>query len=139
MGSGQTLPVPPTGARPVSRSLASIRSAFLANDVNRLAGHFPSRQPVLVRMPPLEGGGVLGPGPMRAFLSRLMAGRTTVQFDVPPVDPGGAGDIRLHVKVRWSYRESGSATLQVESLHLSLRYAPEDAEWLIVEMTTASR
>jgi len=76
---------------------------------------------------------------MKAFLSRMIAGRSTVGFDVPPVEPGGAGDIRIHVKVRWSYRESSSATLQVESLHLLLRYAPEDAEWLIVEMTTANQ
>ncbi len=45
----------------------------------------------------------------------------------------------MHVKVRWTYRETGSATLQVESLYLALRYAPEDAEWQIVEMRTASR
>ena len=123
----------------VSHSLTAIRSAFLANDVDRLSTRFPSRQAVLVRMPPLERGARLGPGPMRAFLSRLVTGRPTVAFEVPPVEPAGAGDLRLHIKVRWSYRESGSATLQVESLHLSLSYAPEDAEWLIVEMTTASR
>jgi hypothetical protein len=139
-------PRPPEAGRGVSESLTAIRAAFLANDVERLSPHFPSRQAVLIRMAPLERGARLGPGPMRAFLSCLVSGRTTVGFEIPPVDPTGSGDVRLHVKVRWSYlvpmkssRESGSATLQVESLHLSLRYAPEDAEWLIVEMTTAGR
>ena len=131
--------LPAAAPRPASHSLEGIRSAFLANDPVRLAPHFPARQPVLVQVPPLERGGVLGPGPMKAFLSRLVAGRATTAFEVPDVNPDASPDIRMHVKVRWTYRETGSATLQVESLYLALRYAPEDAEWQIVEMRTASR
>jgi len=123
----------------LARSMDSIRSAFLANDAAQLARLFPTRKSVLVQMAPLERGGVLGPGPLKAFLSRLVAGRSTVAFEVPATEHGAARDVRTHVKVRWTYRETGSATLQVESLYLALRYAPEDAEWQIVEMKTASR
>jgi hypothetical protein len=119
--------------------LASIRSAVLASDARGLLRCFEGGRPIFIRLPPLERGGFLGPGPLDAFLRRLMAERATVAFEVPdvPAVTGGAG--QAFVKAVWTYRTSASGTLQVDHVHLVLSRASERARWLIVELKASSR
>jgi hypothetical protein len=128
------------GADPgrLAANLASIKEGFVQNDSAALARRFANPGPVFVRIPPLEHGGFLGPGSLKAFLSRLVRDRRTVAFEMAsvPSDSSSAGPV--YAKATWTFRSAGSATLQVESLYFALRYAPEIAEWQIVELKTAS-
>jgi hypothetical protein len=127
------------GADPdrLTHSLQAIRNGFLHNDGPALARVFASPGPVFVRAPPLERGGFLGPGSLKAFLSRLLAGRRTVAFDLAPLPTDSNVAAAVYAKGTWTYRSDASATLQVEALYFALRYAPEIAEWRIVELKTA--
>jgi hypothetical protein len=58
--------------------------------------------------------------------------------------PGASADANeepasVFIRVKWTHRPAASDTLQVEYLHLALRYAAEDSEWQIVEMRTSMR
>jgi hypothetical protein len=119
--------------------LASIRSAVLASDARGLLRCFEGGRPIFIRLPPLERGGFLGPGPLDAFLRRLLAERATVAFEVAdvPAVPRDAG--QAFVKAVWTYRTSASSTLQVDHVHLVLSRASERARWLIVELKASSR
>jgi hypothetical protein len=122
-------------------TLTAIQTAFLANDATRLARLFPRRGPVFVSVPPIESGTFLAPGPLKAFLDRLVRERVSVAFELPAQMPevtdGQAAS--TFVKVKWTHRPAASATLHVDYLHLALRYVTEDAEWQIVEIKTAQR
>jgi hypothetical protein len=122
-------------------TLTAIQAAFLANDATLLARLFPRRGPVFVSVPPIEAGTFLAPGPLKAFLDRLVRERVSVAFElpvqVPEVTDGQSAS--TFVKVKWTHRPAASATLQVDYLHLALRYAAEDAEWQIVEIKTSQR
>jgi hypothetical protein len=126
-------------------ALSGVREAFLSNDATRLARLFSRRAPVVISVPPIADG-CLAPGPMRAFLDRLVRDRVSMAFELPthlpPSGPGaGSSDepAFAFIRVRWTHRPAASATLQVEYLHLALRYAAEDSEWQIVEMRTSMR
>jgi hypothetical protein len=119
--------------------LQTIRSAILAGDAPGLLRCFEDTQPVFVRMSPLDRGAFLGPGPLDAFLRRLLAERVSVSFEVPDVAEPSGESSRAFVKSVWSYRTSASSTLQVDHVHLVLSRAPEHARWLIVEMKTSGR
>lgn len=121
-------------------ALDAIQSAFLSNDAVRLSRLFGRRGPVFVSIPPLESGTFLSPGPLKAFLDRLVRERVSVSFELPARVPEVGGDrASTFVKVKWTHRPPASATLQVDYLHLALRYATEDAEWQIVEIKTSPR
>ncbi len=122
-------------------ALTGIRAAFLSNDPDRLARVFPRRGPVYVCVPPLESGGFLPPGPLKAFLDRLVRDRVSTGFELPVQTPSPADEhtASAFVKVKWTHRPAASDTLQVDYLHLALRYAAEDAEWQIVEIRTSLR
>ncbi|HEY8551382.1 MAG TPA: hypothetical protein VIL35_15605 [Vicinamibacterales bacterium] len=137
----RTLPAQPQRSpeAALAPSLDAIRSAFLANDAGRLLRCFPDRHPVLVYLPPLERGRFLGPGPLRALLGRVVSERRTVALELIDGVPDPRGDPQVRVKARWSYRTADSDTLHIDVLHLALRFAPEDREWLIVELKTATR
>lgn len=129
------------GAATLPSALTGIQSAFLSNDASRLAQWFPRRGPVYVSVPPLETGTFLAPGPLKAFLDRLVRERVCVSLDLPTVLP----DVEerqtgsTFVKVKWTHRPPASGTLQVDYLHLALRYAQDDGEWRIVEIKTSLR
>jgi hypothetical protein len=122
-------------------ALTAIQAAFLSNDASRLARWFPRRGPVFVSVPPLESGTFLAPGPLKAFLDRLVRERVSVSLELPAVLP----DVEerqtgsTFVKVKWTHRPPASDTLQVDYLHLALRYAADDGEWRIVEIKTSLR
>jgi hypothetical protein len=122
-------------------ALNAIQAAFLSNDASRLSRFFPRRSPVYVSVPPLETGTFLAPGPLKAFLDRLVRERLSVAFELPVHVPDVAEGqtASTFVKVKWTHRPPASATLQVDYLHLALRYAAEDAEWQIVEIKTSLR
>jgi hypothetical protein len=124
-------------------ALNGVRSAFLSNDATRMARVFPRRAPVVVSVPPIADG-FLAPGPMRAFLDRLVRDRVSLAFELPGRVPPGSSEANeetasVFIRVKWTHRPAASATLQVEYLHLALRYAAEDSEWQIVEMRTSMR
>jgi hypothetical protein len=126
-------------------ALKGVQAAFLSNDATRLSRLFSRRGPVIVSVPPIADG-CLAPGPLRAFLDRLVRDRVSLAFELPShLPPSGVVDgasdtpAAAFIRVRWTHRPAASATLQVEYLHLALRYAAEDAEWQIVEMRTAMR
>lgn len=122
--------------------LTALRAAFLSNDAARLARFFPQQGPVYVSVPPLQDGGFLSPGPLKAFLDRLVRERVSVGFELPASPPAPSTDrdaASAFVKVKWTHRPAASATLQVDYLHLALRYTAEDAEWQIVEIKTSIR
>jgi hypothetical protein len=142
MGPRPSSAVPvPAAAASLPTALLTIQSAFLSNDAARLVRLFPRRGPVFVSLPSLQVGGFLAPGPLKAFLDRLVRERVSVAFDLPAAVP----DLResqtasTFVKVKWTHRPAGSSTLHVDYLHLVLQYAIEDAEWQIVEITTSLR
>jgi hypothetical protein len=56
---------------------------------------------------------------------------------MPEVDERQTGS--TFVKVKWTHRPPASGTLQVDYLHLALRFAQDDAEWRIVEIKTSLR
>jgi hypothetical protein len=122
-------------------ALTGIQAAFLSNDASRLARWFPRRGPVYVSVPPLESGTFLAPGPLKAFLDRLVSERVCVALELPAVLPyveeRQTGS--TFVKVKWTHRPPASGTLQVDYLHLALRYAQDDGEWRIVEIKTSLR
>lgn len=122
-------------------ALTGIQAAFLSNDASRLQQWFPRRGPVYVSVPPLETGTFLAPGPLKAFLDRLVRERVCVSLDLPAVLPyveeRQTGS--TFVKVKWTHRPPASGTLQVDYLHLALRYAQDDGEWRIVEIKTSLR
>ena len=122
-------------------ALGAIQAAFLSNDASRLARWFPRRGPVFVSVPPLESGTLLGPGPLKAFLDRLVRERVSVSLELPTVLPDAEERqaASTFVKVKWTHRPPASATLQVDYLHLALRYAVDDDEWRIVEIKTSLR
>lgn len=122
-------------------SLTGIQAAFLSNDASRLARWFPRRGPVYVSVPPLESGTFLAPGPLKAFLDRLVRERVCVSLDLPTVlpDTEERQTGSTFVKVKWTHRPPASGTLQVDYLHLALRYAQDDGEWRIVEIKTSLR
>jgi hypothetical protein len=130
-----------TAAATLPSALSGIQSAFLSNDASRLARWFPRRGPVYVSVPPLETGTFLAPGPLKAFLDRLVRERVCVALELPAVLP----DVEerqtgsTFVKVKWTHRPPASGTLQVDYLHLALRYAQDDGEWRIVEIKTSLR
>ncbi len=122
-------------------ALLRVQAAFLSNDAARMARLFSRRAPVLVSVPPIADG-CLAPGPLRAFLDRLVRDRVSTGFELPArLPPGWSGEepASAFVKVKWTHRPAASDTLQVEYLHLALRYAAEDSEWQIVEMRTSMR
>jgi hypothetical protein len=119
--------------------IGDIRSAVLSSDVRGLLRCFEGGRPIFVRIPPLERGAFLGPGPLDAFLRRLLADRATVSFDVPDVPDVPADASQAFVKAVWTYRSSASSTLQIDHVHLVLSRAPERARWLIVELKATSR
>jgi hypothetical protein len=127
-------------------ALSGVRAAFLSNNAARMARLFSRRAPVVVSVPPIADG-CLAPGPMRAFLDRLVRERVSLAFELPPHSPppSGLADFSseepapVFIRVKWTHRPAASATLQVEYLHLALRYAAEDSEWQIVEMRTTMR
>jgi hypothetical protein len=131
----------PPPAATLPSALTGIQAAFLSNDASRLAQWFPRRGPVYVSVPPLESGTFLAPGPLKAFLDRLVRERVCVGLDLPTVLP----DVEerqtgsTFVKVKWTHRPPASGTLQVDYLHLALRYAQDDGEWRIVEIKTSLR
>jgi hypothetical protein len=129
------------GATTLPSALSAIQAAFLSNDASRLARCFPRRGPVYVSVPPLESGTFLAPGPLKAFLDRLVRERVSVSLDLPSVMP--EVDERqtgsTFVKVKWTHRPPASGTLQVDYLHLALRFAQDDGEWRIVEIKTSLR
>jgi hypothetical protein len=129
------------GAATLPSALTGIQSAFLSNDATQLARWFPRRGPVYVSVPPLESGTFLAPGPLKAFLDRLVRERVCVSLDLPAVLPTveerQTGS--TFVKVKWTHRPPASGTLQVDYLHLALRYAQDDGEWRIVEIKTSIR
>jgi hypothetical protein len=122
-------------------ALTGIQAAFLSNDASRLARWFPRRGPVYVSVPPLESGTFLAPGPLKAFLDRLVSERVCVALELPTVLPyveeRQTGS--TFVKVKWTHRPPASGTLQVDYLHLALRYAQDDGAWRIVEIKTSLR
>jgi hypothetical protein len=144
-------PPPPSSARvralailpatTLPSALTAIQAAFLSNDASRLARWFPRRGQVFVSVPPLETGTFLAPGPLKAFLDRLVRERVCVSLELPAVLPDveerPAGS--AFVKVKWTHRPPASDTLQVDYLHLALRYAADDGEWRIVEIKTSLR
>jgi hypothetical protein len=123
-------------------ALAGVRTAFLSNDAARMARVFSRRAPTVISVPPIADG-CLAPGPLRAFLDRLVRDRVSLAFELPGRVPSGSGagdePASVFIRVKWTHRPAASATLQVEYLHLSLRYAAEDSEWQIVEMRTSMR
>jgi hypothetical protein len=121
-------------------ALTAVQAAFLSNDAARMARLFCRHAPVMVSMAPLAEGS-LAPGPMRAFLDRLVRDRVSTGFELPQHLPSPAAEeaASAFIKVKWTHRPAASDTLQVEYLHLSLRYAAEDSEWQIVEMRTSMR
>jgi hypothetical protein len=125
-------------------ALAGVRTAFLSNDAARMARVFSRRAPTVVSVPPIADG-CLAPGPLRAFLDRLVRDRVSLGFELPGGRPPGATPepasepASVFIRVKWTHRPAASATLQVEYLHLALRYAAEDSEWQIVEMRTSMR
>lgn len=123
-------------------ALDGVRSAFLSNDATRMARMFSRRAPVVISVPPIADG-CLAPGPLRAFLDRLVRDRVSLGFELPggrpPGQNPGDGAASVFIRVKWTHRPAASATLQVEYLHLALRYAAEDSEWQIVEMRTSMR
>jgi hypothetical protein len=129
------------GAATLPSALTGIQAAFLSNDASRLARWFPRRGPVYVSVPPLESGTFLAPGPLKAFLDRLVRERVCVSLELPAVLPyveeRQTGS--TFVKVKWTHRPPASGTLQVDYLHLALRYAQDDEEWRIVEIKTSLR
>jgi hypothetical protein len=145
--ASSTRALPPAAALPATPSatlptaLTSIQAAFLSNDASRLARWFPRRGQVFVSVPPLETGTFLAPGPLKAFLDRLVRERVSVSLELPAVLP----DVEerqsgsAFVKVKWTHRPPASGTLHVDYLHLALRYAVEDGEWRIVEIKTSLR
>jgi hypothetical protein len=134
-------PAPAAPAATLPSALTGIQSAFLSNDASRLARWFPRRGPVYVSVPPLESGTFLAPGPLKAFLDRLVRERVSVSLDLPAVLPNveqrQTGS--TFIKVKWTHRPPASGTLQVDYLHLALRYAQDDGEWRIVEFKTSLR
>lgn len=131
----------PAPAAPLPSTLTAIQGAFLSNDATRLARLFPRRGPVFVSVPPIEAGTFLAPGPLKAFLERLVRERVSVAFELPLQVPEviDGQPASTFIKVKWTHRPAASATLQVDYLHLALRYAAEDAEWQIVEIKTSQR
>jgi len=129
------------GVASLPSALTGIQAAFLSNDASRLARWFPRRGPVYVSVPPLETGTFLAPGPLKAFLDRLVRERVCVALDLPAVLP----DVEerqtgsTFIKVKWTHRPPASGTLQVDYLYLALRYAQDDGEWRIVEIKTSLR
>ena len=121
-------------------ALNGVRAAFLSNDAARMARVFSRRVPVVVSVPPIADG-CLAPGPMRAFLDRLVRDRVSLGFELPGRVPPGANEelASVFLRVKWTHRPAASDTLQVEYLHLALRYAAEDSEWQIVEIRTSMR
>jgi hypothetical protein len=121
-------------------ALLGIQAAFLSNDAVRIARVFSRRAPVVVNVPPIADG-CLAPGPLRAFLDRLVRDRVSTGFELPAHLPPESVEepASAFVKVKWTHRPAASDTLQVEYLHLALRYAAEDSEWQIVEMRTSIR
>jgi len=121
-------------------ALSSVRTAFLSNDPAKIARLFARRGLVVVAVPPIADG-CLAPGPLRAFLDRLVRDRVSLAFELPSHAPPGSSEepASVFVRVKWTHRPAASATLQVEYLHLALRYAAEDSEWQIVEMRTSMR
>jgi hypothetical protein len=117
----------------------SIRSAVLASDARGLLRCFEGGRPIFVRIPPLERGAFLGPGPLDAFVRRLLAERATVAFDVADLPDVPLDATQAFVKAVWTYRTSASSTLQIDHVHLVLSRAPERARWLIVELKASSR
>jgi hypothetical protein len=121
-------------------ALTGVQAAFLSNNAGRMARLFSRHAPVVVSIPPLAEGS-LAPGPMRAFLDRLVRDRISTGFELPAHLPSPSEEeaASAFVKVKWTHRPAASDTLQVEYLHLALRYAAEDSEWQIVEMRTSMR
>jgi hypothetical protein len=121
-------------------ALRGVQAAFLSNDAARMARVFSRRAPVVVSVPPIADG-CLAPGPLRAFLDRLVSDRVSTGFELPThLSPeSGEEPASAFIKVKWTHRPAASDTLQVEYLHLALRYAAEDSEWQIVEMRTSIR
>ena len=123
-------------------ALTGIQAAFLSNDASRLARWFPRRGPVFVSVPPLEPGRSSRPGPLKAFLDRAgPRARLRRRWNCPRCCRTSRSG-RPHstfVKVKWTHRPPASGTLQVDYLHLALRYAPDDGEWRIVEIKTSLR
>jgi hypothetical protein len=121
-------------------ALNGMQAAFLSNNAARIARLFCRRAPVLVSLPPLAEGW-LAPGPMRAFLDRLVRDRISTGFELPARFPSRSEEeaASAFVRVKWTHRAAASDTLQVEYLHLALRYTAEDSEWQIVEMRTSMR
>jgi hypothetical protein len=129
-------------------ALDGVRAAFLSNDARKMARVFSRRAPVMVSVSPIADG-CLALGPLRAFLDRLVRDRVSVGFELPGHVPPAGLDVltdssrdeprSVFVRVKWTHRAVASSTLHVEYLHLALRYAAEDSEWQIVEMTTSMR
>jgi hypothetical protein len=131
----------PSEARGLPSALTQIQQAFLSNDPSRLVRLFPRRGPVFVSMPPWQPGTFLSPGPLKAFLDRLVHERMSVRFELPASLPEAVDGqtASTFVKVKWTHRPAASATLIVDYLHLALQYAAEDAEWQIVEIKSSLR
>ena len=131
-----------TASSSLSDALAGVRTAFLSNDAARMARVFSRRAPVVISVPPIADG-CLAQGQLRAFLDRLVRERVSLGFELPggrpPGAPAGDEPASVFVRVKWTHRPAASATLQVEYVHLALRYAAEDSEWQIVEMRTSMR
>jgi hypothetical protein len=117
----------------------AIRAAVLARDAPSLLRCFDRGQPVFVQMSPLDRGAFLGPGPLDAFITRLIDERTSRSFDVPNLPDVPADASRVFVTAVWTYRTSASSTLQVDHVHLVLSHAAGRARWLIVEIKASSR
>jgi hypothetical protein len=141
MAPADEVAVTAPGAPTLPSALTGIQAAFLSNDASRLARWFPRRGPVYVSVPPLESGQLLAPGPLKAFLDRLVRERVSISFELPDVLPyveeRQTGS--TFVKAKWTHRPPASGTLQVDYLHLALRYAQDDEEWRIVEIKTSLR
>jgi ketosteroid isomerase-like protein len=120
--------------------LAAQRAAFLANDAGRLVRGFAPDVAVFVRVPPIAPAGFLAPGPLRAFVERLVAARHTVALELPMAGTSleASGGV-AHVRARWQFRAAGSDTLQTELMHLTWRDLTGDGEWAIVELKTVAR
>ena len=131
VGAGQT--------PDLARTLSSIRTAFLENDAARLMRYFPARGRVLVALPRFNAGAVFGPGPLRALVTRVMRDARSVDFEFldPHVALRDPGDT-VHVKARWTYRETGSDEMRADDLYLALRRDGDgDEPWRVVEIKTS--
>lgn len=122
---------------PVESRLAEVRAAFLTNDPDQLALHFPASGRVLVTLTDLDVGDWFGPGPVRALLRRLTEETPCLAFDYVP-EPTSLTPSRnsrmVYAKARWTYRESASGAVRFQDVYLSLQRSPEDGEWRIVEL-----